>query len=196
METQTFVFYGLAGSGKGTQIKLLTDFLKAKDGKICIYAGTGEGFRKFLESGNYAASVAKEYMLQGALVPDFLTNSIFTNMLVDSLDESKHLFTDGYPRNVAQSENFEQMMKFYKRENVKIIHIELPEEEAIKRNLLRGRADDTKEGMRKRIEEFKNNVLPSINYFKGKSGYEILIIKGEQSIGDVHQDIIKALKFS
>ena len=195
METQTFVFYGLAGSGKGTQIKLLTDFLKAKDGKNCVYAGTGEGFRKFTKSDSYAARVAKEHMLRGALVPDFLTSSIFTNILVDSLDEKKHLITDGYPRTVTQSETFEQMMKFFKRENVKIIHIELSEEEAIKRNLLRGRADDTREGMGKRIEEFKNNILPSINYFKGKKGYEILTIKGEQSIEEVHQDIIKALNF-
>ncbi len=195
METQTFVFYGLAGSGKGTQIKLLMDFLKGKDGKECVYAGMGEGFRKFAESKNYAASIAKEHILRGALVPNFLTNSIFTNILVNSLDEKKHLITDGYPRTAVQSETFEQMMEFYKRENINIIYIELSEEEAVKRNLLRGRADDTKAGMEKRIEEFKNNVIPSINYFKGKVGYKIYTINGEQSIEDVHKDIIKALNF-
>ena len=36
-----------------------------------------------------------------------------------------------------------EMMKFYRREQVKIIYIELSKEEAMKRNLLRGRADDT-----------------------------------------------------
>ena len=34
-----------------------------------------------------------------------------------------------------------------------------------------------------------------MNYFKGKDGYTIYTINGEQSIEDVHKDIIKALGF-
>jgi len=193
MEAQTFMFFGLAGSGKGTQVKLLMDFLKEKDGENCVYAGTGEGFRKLTTKDTLSSRRVKEIMLQGSLVPDFLTTSIFTNILIESLDEKAHLFTDGYPRNVSQSESFEQMMDFYKREKIKIIYIELSKEEAIKRNLLRGREDDTKAGMEKRIEEFNNNVLPSMNYFTGKQNYEIYTINGEQSVEDVHQEIINKL---
>ena len=71
----------------------------------------------------------------------------------------------------------------------------LSEEEAMKRNLLRGRADDTEEGLRKRFNEYKNNVLPAMNYFKEKEGYEIYTINGEQTIEEVHKEIIKALNF-
>ena len=87
------------------------------------------------------------------------------------------------------------MMKFFKRDEIKIIYVELGEEEAMRRNLLRGRHDDTKEGLTQRFNEYKNKVLPAMNYFKDKESYEIYTINGEQAIEQVHQDIIKALKY-
>jgi adenylate kinase family enzyme len=86
-------------------------------------------------------------------------------------------------------------MKWYKRDNIKIIYIEVGEEEATKRNLLRGRHDDTPEGIKKRFEEYINNVLPAMNYFKGKDNYTIYTINGEQSVEDVHKEIINKLGF-
>ena len=193
METQTFIFFGQVGSGKGTQVKLLMDFLKKRDGKDQIYISTGVLYRKLIESGNYTGSLVKTSLEKGVLQPDFLTTSMVAGVLMDSLDTDKHLLTDGYPRTVTQSEAIEAMMKFYKRKNVKIIYIELSEEEATKRNMLRGRTDDTEEGLRQRFNEYKNNVIPAMNYFKEKEGYEIYTINGEQPIEEVHNDIIKAL---
>ena len=193
MQTQTFVFFGQVGSGKGTQVKLLMDYLKSKDSKEIVYGGTGDGFRNLIKSENYTSKLVKDIMLKGELVPDFLTDAIFTNILIASLDEQKHLIADGYPRTVEQSQVFEKIISFFKRNGVKIIYIELSEEEAMKRNLLRGRADDTEEGLRRRFNEYKNNVVPAMNYFKEKDGYEVLTIKGEQSVEEVHKDIIKAI---
>ena len=195
MQSQTFVFFGQVGSGKGTQVKLLTDFLKEKDGRETVYAGTGEGFRKLIDSDNYTAGLVKEYVNNGILVPDFLTDAVFVNILISNLSAEKNLITDGYPRTAPQSIIFAEMMKFFKRDSIKIIYIEISEEEAMKRNLLRGRADDTKEGLTKRFNEYRNKVIPSMNYLKDKEGYEILTINGEQSVEDVHKDIIKVLGY-
>ena len=195
MQPQTFVFFGQVGSGKGTQVKLLTDFLKVKDGQETVYAGTGDGFRQLISSGSYTADLVKEYVNRGELVPDFLTDAVFVNILISNLSVEKNLITDGYPRTAPQSMIFEEMMKFFKRGDIKIIYIELSEEEATKRNLLRGRHDDTKEGLTKRFNEYKNKVIPSMNYFNNKENYTIYTINGEQSIEKVHQDIIKALNF-
>ncbi|MFZ3015652.1 MAG: nucleoside monophosphate kinase [Minisyncoccia bacterium] len=195
MQTETFVFFGQVGSGKGTQVKLLMDFMKNKGDKEAVYAGTGDAFRKLLELNNFTAQIIKDSMNRGELQPDFLTSSLFTNILISSLDQDKNLFADGYPRTVAQSESFEAMMKFFKRENIKIIYIEVDKEEAMKRNLLRGRHDDTEEGLLKRFNEYENNVIPAMNYFRDKENYEIYTINGEQSVEDVHKDIIKALNF-
>ena len=196
MQTQTFVFFGQVGSGKGTQVKLLMDYIKTKDNNEIVYGGTGDEFRKLLSSDSFTSKLIKDSINNGELQPDFLTTSLFTNILITSLDDQKHLVADGYPRTIVQSENFGKMMSFYKRENIKIIYIELTEEEAMKRNLLRGRQDDTEDGLKKRFDEYKNNVIPAMNYFKDKIGYKIYSINGEQSVEDVHKDIISKLGYS
>jgi len=195
MEAQTFVFFGIVGSGKGTQVKLLMDFLKKKDGRECLYAYPGNEFRKIIESGSYTAALMKDSVSKGELQPGFFPDAIVANMLISSLTKDSHLITDGYPRAVAQSKSFEAMMNWYKRNDIKIIYIEVGKEEAMKRNLLRGRHDDTEEGLAKRFDEYVNNVIPAMNYFKGKTGYKIYTINGEQSVENVHRDIIKALGF-
>ena len=191
----TFVFFGIVGSGKGTQVKLLTDYLMGKDGRECVYAGTGDGFREIVNSGSYAGHLLTEKMKRGELIEDFFANSIIAHTLSNNISPDKNLILDGYPRTVEQSKVFESMMRFFKHEDIKIIYIEVGKDEALKRNLLRGRNDDTPEGIAKRFDEYVNNVVPAMNYFKGKSGYTIFKINGEQSVENVHKDIIKSLGF-
>ncbi|MFA6392648.1 MAG: nucleoside monophosphate kinase [Candidatus Paceibacterota bacterium] len=190
---QTFIFYGIAGSGKGTQVKLLQNVLKAKDGMDTVYGAPGNEFRKLVESGNLTGSTLKDAMEAGLLLPDFLPNTVFADILISELTTDKHLIADGFPRTVVQSENFEEMMKFYNRENIKVIYIELSKEEAIKRMKIRARPDDTDEGIAKRFDEYVKNIIPSMNYFKDKENYKMYMINGEQSIEDVHKEIITKL---
>jgi adenylate kinase len=195
MESYTFVFFGIVGSGKGTQMELLRKELEKVDARECVYAYPGAEYRKIIESGSFTGSLVKDSYTRGELQPDFLTNAIFTNFLVSSLTLDRHLIVDGYPRTVVQAKEFEEMMKFYKRKDVKIIYIEVGKEEAMKRNLLRGRIDDTKEGIAKRFDEYVDNVLPAMHYLKERPGYQIYTVNGEQNVEDVHKDIIKSLKF-
>ena len=195
-QAQTFIFFGVAGSGKGTQVKLLMDFLKDKTGKDCIYAGTGDGFRALLSSGSYTAGLIKSSMERGDIQPDFLANTIIINTLISYLNPDAHLATDGYPRTLAQAKEFEIMMKFFKREHLKIINIELTKVEAIKRNMLRGRHDDTEEVVVKRFNEHQEIIVPAMNYLKGCDGFEFYEINGEQSIEQVHVEILKALNLN
>lgn len=193
MRAQTFVFFGIIGSGKGTQVKFLMDFLKNKDYRETLYVSPGNEYRKLIESDNYTASLIKGPLSRGELLPGFLTDSIVASLLISSLTQEKNLITDGYPRAVEQSVSFDKMMNFYKRENIKIIYIEISKVEAVKRLKLRERHDDTDEGIEKRFDEYMKNVIPSMNYFKDKKGYKIYNINGEQSIENVHKDIISAL---
>src|SRR3990167_6007131 len=129
MQPQTFVFFGIVGSGKGTQVKLLEEYLKQHDGLKCVYAYPGAEFRKLIDSDSHTGSLIRDSLHRGELQPDFLTNAIFTDILISSIIPEKHLIADGYPRTLVQSGVFEQMMQFYGRKNIKIIYIKLSKEE-------------------------------------------------------------------
>lgn len=194
MQDHTYVIFGIAGSGKGTQMELLKKFIEERDKRETVYVYPGGEYRKLLSADTYTSNLVRESMNKGHLQPNFLTNAIVTDILKNSFTPEKNLIIDGYPRTVNQSETFEEMMKFYQRDNIKIIYIEVGKEEAMRRNLARARADDTKEGIEKRFDEYVNNVVPAMNYFVSKSDYEIFKINGEQTIEEVHRDIIAALK--
>ncbi len=196
MEPNTFVFFGIVGSGKGTQVKLLQEFLQ-KAGKVSVYIGTGEIFRKIVESSgsNPDTLMVKDLLNSGRLISDEMTNKLVTNAVESELLPEKDIVFDGYPRTIPQAEYFRDMIKSHNRKEIKIVYIELSENEAMRRNLLRGRQDDTPEGLKKRFDEYINKVVPAMNYFKDKDGYTIYTINGEQPIENVHQDIIKALNF-
>jgi adenylate kinase len=190
------MFFGIVGSGKGTQVELLQKYLKENNiTSDILYTSTGVEYRKLIESGSYTGSKVKTSLEKGFLQPDFLTISLFTNILATNVKEQTCIIADGFPRTVAQSEAFENMMKFYNLDNIHIVYIELDKEEATKRMMLRGRADDNEEGIAKRFDEYINNVVPSMNYFKDKTGYTMHIINGKQSIEEVHLEIIKSLNF-
>jgi adenylate kinase len=193
MKSTTFVFFGIVGSGKGTQVKLLIDVLKNQNKEV-VYAYPGNEYRKIIEGNNQTSFLVKETINQGKLQPDFLTDAIFVNLLKDDISENKYLIADGYPRTIQQARIFEEVMTFYKRENITIIYLDLGEEEALKRMKLRAREDDTDEAIQKRFDEYKNKVVPAMEYFTDKDNYQILRINGEQSIEDVHRDIINLIK--
>src|SRR3989304_930220 len=196
MQPQTFVFFGIVGSGKGTQVDLLRKYLENKKmASDILYTSTGVEFRKIMESGSYTGQLVKETLEKGFLQPNFITTSLFTNILISGMQEETCLIADGYPRTILQAESFEAMVKFYQRRDVKIIYIELSKAEATKRLRLRGRHDDTDQGIRKRFDEYVNNVIPAMNYFKDKENYTIYTINGEQTVEAVHKDIIKTLGY-
>ncbi len=189
-----FVFFGIAGSGKGTQVELLQNYLIQKDGlRKVVFVSPGIEYRKIVGSQSYTGERVNEIMGQGALLPDLLTTSLVISSIANEITSDAVLIADGYPRTVSQAMSLEEILIFYQRNGAHVIYLEVGREEALKRMKLRARPDDTDASIEKRFDEYVNNVLHAMNYFQGKSGYFVHTINGEQSIEAVHAEIISAL---
>ena len=121
-EPKTYVFFGIVGAGKGTQIELLKKKLGEMSDKKVVYAYPGNEYRALTAGDNYTGSLVKGRLTRGELQPDFLTIHVFTKILVNDLTSDAHLIADGYPRTLGQEEAFFHAMEFYGRKNVEIVY--------------------------------------------------------------------------
>ena len=96
------IMLGAPGAGKGTQAKMIAD----KYGVPHI--STGDIFRANIKNGTELGKKAKQYMDQGALVPDELTCDLVMDRIQQ--DDCKNGYIlDGVPRTIAQAEAIETM---------------------------------------------------------------------------------------
>ncbi len=194
MQPQTFIFFGPSGSGKGTQAKLVQEELKKKDPeRKILYIETGEKFRELAGGDSFTSKIVKEILDKGELTPEFLPIWIWTEYLVKNVSGDEHLFFDGSPRKPDEAFILDSAIEFYKRENPIVISIEVSHEWATKLLKNRGRSDDNDGEIKKRLDWYEENVMEAITYFKNNPDYKFITINGEQTIEEVHQEIMEKI---
>jgi adenylate kinase len=193
---KTYIFIGRSGSGKGTQVKLLNDFMVKKYPGDRIYNYTsGNHFREYIKmEDNYSAKLSRDMMADGILQPNFLAVWLWANAFVADLTGDEHLIMDGAPRALVEAESLDTAMKFYGREKPTVIVIDLSKEESRKRLLERRREDDTDESIEVRVNWYDSEVMPAVEYYKENSDYNVVLVNGEQSIENVHKEMIEKLE--
>ncbi len=194
MDKHTFLFAGRSGSGKGTQVKLLLDVMKEKylnDNLFQYYSG--DGFRKLIAGDGYTSDLAREVNTKGGLQPNFLAVWLWATAFVENLKGDEHIVTDGFPRARVEAEALDSALKFFKREKPTMIHINVSKDASRERLLARKREDDTEESVERRISWYETEVVPAVNFFKDNPDYNFIDINGEQSIEDVHKEIVTKL---
>ena len=162
---KNIVIFGAPGSGKGTQ----SDKLISKYGLGHI--STGDVLRSEIKNGTELGKTAKEYIDQGRLIPDELMVSILAGVYDSFGKEHNGVIFDGFPRTIPQAEALGKMLAERGHKVAAMIELDVPEEELMKRLLLRGqvsgRTDDNEETIAKRLAVYASQTAPLIEWYKG-----------------------------
>jgi adenylate kinase len=167
------VIFGAPGSGKGTQSDKLIEHYKL------FHISTGDVLRDNIKRGTELGKTAKGYIDQGQLVPDELIIDILAQVLDENKDKaSEGVIFDGFPRTIPQAEALEQLLADRGTQIDAVVGLEVPEEELIKRILLRGqqsgRSDDNEETARKRLDTYHNQTSPLKAYYEKQGKYRAI----------------------
>ncbi len=163
-QMKNIVIFGAPGSGKGTQ----SDKMIEKYGLNHI--STGDVLRAEIKNGTELGKTAKGYIDNGQLIPDDLMVSILASVYDSFGRDHKGVIFDGFPRTIPQAEALKQMLDERGDKVAAMIELDVPEEELMKRLILRGqqsgRADDNEETIKKRLVVYHSQTQPLIEWYK------------------------------
>jgi len=191
-----YIFYGKAGSGKGTQAKLLKAHLESL-GRSVLYIETGQLFRNFTtDNTSFAAERTKQVIDNGGLMPAFFPIYLWGHELIQKFDGTQDVILDGVTRRIEEAPILESALSFFQIEHPKIFHIHIIDETAQTRLKIRGdRADDADASkIQVRLDWYTTNVLPVLEYFQHNGQIEVIEIDGEPDVDGVWQQILDKLK--
>jgi adenylate kinase len=177
---------GPQGSGKGTQVALLNEALDAPLPVITM----GEIFRAEIVSGTERGLKIKAILDPGGKVTDELWEPVIRDYL-PNVDLMRGVILDGVVRALDQFKAFERIRTELNLPEPYVLAISVPEEESVKRLLLRGRHDDTEEGIRRRLTWSREEVQPLIDHYRELD--RTIDVDGFGSIEEIHTRVIDGL---
>ena len=152
------VMLGGPGSGKSTY----TEYLIKHFNITHIYPGGM--LRKEIEKGSEIGKIAKSIVDRGEFVP----NQIVLDLITKKVEQSPQGYVlDGWPRYMQQVEDMEKAEIGYDY----AVFLDVSREEVMRRLLARGRADDTEEIIGNRIELYKKETGPVVEYMRKRPGF-------------------------
>ena len=182
------VIFGAPGSGKGTQSELII----SKYGLFHI--STGEILRQEIQKQTELGVIAEGYITAGQLVPDELIIKMLAEK-IDSTTDAKGFIFDGFPRTMAQGEALDNLLREKNTSIIAVLNLVVEEKELISRLTKRGeesgRTDDNPEVIKKRLDVYRNQTEPLIDYYKKKG--KLFNIKGNNEIRYVFDKIVEML---
>jgi adenylate kinase len=157
------VLLGPPGSGKGTQGEVLAKKLGIPR------VSTGDLLRDAVRRRTLLGQEAQRYMDQGLLVPDAVILDLIREVLA-APESAGGVLMDGFPRTVAQAVAVDRLLAERDTQVDAVPSLSVPQEELLNRMLRRaqeqGRADDTPETIRQRLQVYEQQTAPLIAYFR------------------------------
>jgi adenylate kinase len=183
------VLLGPPGAGKGTQAKRVAE----RFGIPAI--STGDIFRANVSSGTELGVLAKQYMDKGEYVPDEVTNDMVRERLGEP-DAMQGFLLDGYPRTTAQVDVLDAILADSGRALDRVVEVTADTEEVVRRLLKRaeieGRADDTEEVIRRRMEVYAEQTAPLTALYEAHG--VLRRVDGMGPVDEVTERLVKVLE--
>ena len=174
------VLLGAPGAGKGTQAEKLAEKLQIP------HLSTGELFRHNISTGTKLGLEAKRYLDAGDLVPTELTNELVDDRLTEP-DTGDGFILDGYPRSVPQAQALHDMLERRGTQLDAVLEFRVPKDELLERLRARGRADDTDEVILNRMNVYREETAPLLEYYRNE-------LKTVDAVGTVDEVFARALR--
>ncbi len=178
------IFLGPPGAGKGTQAKALADHWQIP------HISTGDILRQALKEQTPLGIKAQSYMDKGELVPDHLVQDMVEERLKQP-DTTSGWILDGFPRTVQQASFLEALLQKLDQRGERVVNLDVPDDIVVGRLLERGRKDDNEDVIRRRLEVYRSETAPLIDYYSSKQ--QLLIVNGNQSLEEVTVELTKAI---
>jgi adenylate kinase len=183
-----FLLIGPPGAGKGTQAARLAESY----GIPAI--STGDIFRFNVKNETELGKLAKSFMDRGEYVPDSVTNDLVRDRL--NMDDAADGFLlDGYPRTADQVNELDSILDEHGKSLDAVILLTADTDEIVRRLLNRaieqGRADDTEEVIRRRLEVYEAETAPLTSVYAGRG--LVIMVDGLGAIDEVTDRIVEAL---
>lgn len=174
------VLLGKQGSGKGTQAGNLAGHYGI------THLSTGDLFRAAAEVGTPRGLEAKQYMDRGELVPDETVIGVVEESFERDNTPSRGFILDGFPRTEPQALELTRILGH--RTLDVVIDLEVSDDVALERMLARGREDDTREAIARRLELYREETEPLCDYYRD-SGL-LAVIDGSGEIDDITDSVV------
>lgn len=192
---------GAPGAGKGTQAALVSE-------KYGIpHISMGDILREAAKQGTELGKSAQAYMSKGELVPDDVVIGIAAER-IEQPDARKGFLLDGFPRTIVQAEALDRVLAERNLKLDAVLSLEVDEDEVVRRlggrkvcakcgaihsgssaavcelcgDELITRADDQPEAVRRRLQVYREQTQPLVEYYD-RAG----ILKRIRAVGSVEE---------
>jgi adenylate kinase len=179
---------GAPGAGKGTQAAKLSAAYKIPA------ISTGDIFRHNVKNETELGKQAKAFMDRGEYVPDSLTNDLVRDRLSEA-DAKAGFLLDGYPRTAEQVVELDSILEAQGNKLDVVVQLTADTDEVVRRLLNRaieqGRADDTEDVIRRRLEVYEEQTAPLTSVYASRG--LLVTVDGLGEVDEVTGRILEAL---
>jgi adenylate kinase len=177
--SEVLLLMGPPGAGKGTQANRLAS------GRGLVKLSTGDMLREHVRRGTELGLRAKGIMEAGDLVPDDLIIAMVKRELEGQ--QSVRVLLDGFPRTPGQAAALDSLLAEHGTSVSTAVALEVDSEELVRRLLQRsrdeGRFDDNEATIRKRMEVFRTETQPLLDYYRDQG--KLCTVDGMGEMDDV-----------